>query len=69
LKNEGKEADIDWRTSPAYDCIASRALQKMLLKIDNDSDDNGDSADEEDVDAFVCSDIVANALITTEYDE
>jgi hypothetical protein len=67
-KNKDVE-EIDWKTSPAYDGIASRALQKMLLKIENDSDGDNEDSEGEDGDMFACSDTVANALTSCEYDE
>ncbi len=67
-KNEFK-GDIDKKTSPAYDGIGSHALQKMLMKTDNYSDEDYDGSDDEENDVLASSDTVANALASTEHDE
>jgi hypothetical protein len=41
----------------------------MLLKIENDSDDEHEDTDDEGNNVFACSDTVTNALISCEYDE
>ena len=69
IEEKNKDTDIDWRTSPAYECMASCALQKILSKIEDDANDNESGSHGDDDAGFKCSDAVANALISCEYDE
>jgi hypothetical protein len=68
IEEKNADKDIDWRTSPLFDSIASRALQKKLMRIEDD-DDGLEAGDSDDEVGVACSDTVANALISTEYDE